>query len=79
MLASPDSVMALEYQRSILASVIELLELQQSLLPTQPAVFVWEGEAQRSYVAGLARLRGELLQLRTLLAEALYRLGAACA
>ena len=63
MLTSPDSAVALEYQRSVLASVIELIEGFQSLLPTQPATFVWDGEAQRAYAAALARLRSELFQL----------------
>jgi hypothetical protein len=37
---------------------------------------VWDGEAQRSYAAGLAHLRSELWQLRTVLNDARYRLGA---
>jgi hypothetical protein len=75
-LSSPDSTPALEYQRTIVASVIELLDGLQARLPQRPAEFVWDGEAQRSYAAGLAHLRSELWQLRTVLSDARYRLGA---
>lgn len=72
-----DSAPALEYQRSIVASMVELLEGYQAVLPVQPAQFVWDGAAQRSYAEGLALLREELWHLHSLLVDALHRCGLA--
>ena len=76
MLSSPDSSIASEYQRSIVVSVLELLDGVQALVPPNPAAFVWDGAAQRLYVDELARLRDELWHVRALLRESLFELGA---
>ena len=78
-LATPDPAVALDYQRSIVASVIELLEGFQARLPTQPAEFDWNGMAQRAYGEELLLLREDLWQLHSLLTEASTRLAVAYA
>ena len=75
MLTFPDSSAAIEYQRSIVASMLELLDNLQALVPPNPAHFVWDGAAQRLYVDELARLRDELWQVHALLRQSLFQLG----
>lgn len=75
-LSSSDSPASCEYQRSIVASVLDLLDTVQSLVPPNPAQFAWDGAAQRLYVDELARFRGELWQVDALLRQSIYRLGA---
>jgi hypothetical protein len=66
---------AAEYQRSIVASVLEVLDGLQAVVPANPARFVWEGSAQRLYVDELARLRDELWTVHALLRQCLSLLG----
>jgi len=75
-LSSPESPAASEYQRSIVASTLELLDGLQALVPPNPASFAWDGAAQRLYVDELARVRDELLQVHALLRQSLFQLGA---
>ena len=79
MLSSPDSALASEYQRSVIVSMLELLDGLQALVPPNPAQFVWDGAAQRLYVDELARLRDELWQVHGLLRLCLFRLGVSSA
>ena len=76
MLSSPDSSTASEYQRSVVAGMLELLDGLQALVPPNPAAFVWDGAAQRLYVDELGRLRDELWQVHALLRQSLFQLGA---
>lgn len=55
--------------------MLELLDTLQSLVPPNPAHFVWGGAAQRLYVDELARLRDELWQVHGLLRQSLFQLG----
>jgi hypothetical protein len=73
-LSSPDSLPALQYQRAILASIIELLDAYQRLVPMAPAVFVWNGTAQQLYSDELVSLREAMWYLRSQLDTGLFRL-----
>ena len=64
----------LQRQRSIITSVVELVDGFLARLPGQPATFFWSGEAQRQYVRELEALRDTMWNLRSHSEATLVRL-----
>ena len=71
---APDSLLTAQYQQSIVASVIELVDGSLAQLPARPATYAWGGEAQHQYVLELERLRDSLWNLRSHLEATQVRL-----
>lgn len=66
----------LEYQRSLIASMIAQLDHYQRLTPSNPDSFQWSGEAKRLYGEQLATFRDALWATRAELDEARFYLEA---
>jgi hypothetical protein len=73
---SLDASSGLEYQRSLIASMIAQLDHYQRLAPADPESFQWSGEAKRRYGEQLAGFREALWAIRAELDEARFYLEA---
>jgi hypothetical protein len=73
---SLDASSGLEYQRSLIASMIAQLDNYQRLAPSNPESFQWAGEAQRRYGEQLTAFRDALWATRAELDEARFYLEA---
>lgn len=69
MLNSPDSIAALEYQRSLVASVVALHEHYQAVMPTTPEAMYWSGLSAWAYGVRIEHLRSLLAHLGAMLHE----------
>lgn len=74
MLPSPDTTALIEYQRSLIASMIEQIDECQRLAPRTPESYQWSGEAKLRYGERLAGFTESLWATRAELDEAKFYL-----